>query len=342
MVVHPEVGKWLIGLGEKLFGFTPLGWRVVPAIDRHAADPGDDPVRTPPHRLDAARLRRRADPELRRPRVRAVAAGPARHLRGVLPALRGALPGPRPRLVPRPAGRPGPRSGPTTTAGGRCEALLFRPWLLVSGICWGLACGSKWEAIYPLAAFGILVVAWCAGARRSFGVSFAGPKSLLADGVPAFVHLVLVGLVVYVATWTGWLMHSSPVRRVPLRHAVHPLRLRRLGLRQEHHLRQLQALADRRPAGQARPPRPRPGSRVAVVLPPRRLRLPHPLPQRLHPHLRLAAARLAAAQPPGRRRRPDRHQARHRRLRRPAEQRLPAAGAPARHARACGGPGCWR
>ena len=32
MVVHPEVGKWLIGLGEKTFGFTPLGWRVVPAI----------------------------------------------------------------------------------------------------------------------------------------------------------------------------------------------------------------------------------------------------------------------------------------------------------------------
>jgi len=32
MVVHPEVGKWLIGLGEKVFGFTPLGWRVVPAI----------------------------------------------------------------------------------------------------------------------------------------------------------------------------------------------------------------------------------------------------------------------------------------------------------------------
>ena len=28
----PEVGKWLIWIGEKLFGFSPLGWRVVPAI----------------------------------------------------------------------------------------------------------------------------------------------------------------------------------------------------------------------------------------------------------------------------------------------------------------------
>jgi hypothetical protein len=37
MVVHPEVGKWLIGLGEKTFGFTPLGWRVVPAVRRDPA-----------------------------------------------------------------------------------------------------------------------------------------------------------------------------------------------------------------------------------------------------------------------------------------------------------------
>ena len=32
MVVHPEVGKWLIGLGESAFGMTPFGWRVASAI----------------------------------------------------------------------------------------------------------------------------------------------------------------------------------------------------------------------------------------------------------------------------------------------------------------------
>ena len=126
---------------------------------------------------------------------------------------------------------------------GPVRALLFRPWLLVSGICWGLACGSKWEAVYPLAAFGVLVVAWCAGARKSFGVSWSGPKALVADGLPAFVHLVLVGFVVYVATWTGWLMHSSQYARVPRGQPVHPLRLRRVRLREEHQIRQLPALA---------------------------------------------------------------------------------------------------
>ena len=32
MVVHPEVGKWLIALGEQTFGMTPFGWRVSAAV----------------------------------------------------------------------------------------------------------------------------------------------------------------------------------------------------------------------------------------------------------------------------------------------------------------------
>ena len=28
MIVHPEVGKWLIALGEKAFGMDPFGWRI--------------------------------------------------------------------------------------------------------------------------------------------------------------------------------------------------------------------------------------------------------------------------------------------------------------------------
>ena len=32
MIVHPEVGKWLIGLGERLVGMDPTGWRVSSAV----------------------------------------------------------------------------------------------------------------------------------------------------------------------------------------------------------------------------------------------------------------------------------------------------------------------
>jgi dolichyl-phosphate-mannose--protein O-mannosyl transferase len=88
------------------------------------------------------------------------------------------------------------------------QRVLFRPWLLAGGLCWGLALGSKWEAIYPLAAFGLLCWLWSAGARRSFGVRWPLLRSAAADGIPAFVHLVVVAFVVYVATWTGWMMHA--------------------------------------------------------------------------------------------------------------------------------------
>jgi dolichyl-phosphate-mannose--protein O-mannosyl transferase len=208
MVVHPEVGKWLIGLGEKLFGFTPLGWRVVPAVIGALLI------------LVMIRFARR----LTGSTLLGCVAGLILSFDGlefVLSRLalldifvafvtlcavhclvldRDWYRARMARLVPDQV--QGDGWGPV-------RALLFRPWLLMSGVCWGLACGSKWEAIYPLAAFGLLVVAWCAGARRSFGVSFAGLKSLLADGVPAFAHLVLVGMVVYMATWTGWRMQSS-------------------------------------------------------------------------------------------------------------------------------------
>ncbi len=32
MIVHPEVGKYLIGLGEAVFGLDPFGWRVASAV----------------------------------------------------------------------------------------------------------------------------------------------------------------------------------------------------------------------------------------------------------------------------------------------------------------------
>ena len=31
-VAHPPLGKWMIGLGEQLFGMTPFGWRFAGAV----------------------------------------------------------------------------------------------------------------------------------------------------------------------------------------------------------------------------------------------------------------------------------------------------------------------
>ena len=105
MVVHPEAGKWLIALGEKAFGMDPFGWRVAAAVV------GSLMV------LVMCRLARRMTGStalglvaglllsLDGLAVRAVPAGAARHLPGLLHPLRGRLPGRRPRLVPRQDGR---------------------------------------------------------------------------------------------------------------------------------------------------------------------------------------------------------------------------------------------
>ena len=98
--------------------------------------------------------------------------------------LRRALPGRRPRLVR--AGWPTASADTGRDAGcGPVRALLLRPWLLAAGVSFGLACGTKWAALYPLAAFGLLVVAL---ERRAPGGRSASAgrvlRSLLVDGVP--------------------------------------------------------------------------------------------------------------------------------------------------------------
>ena len=103
------------------------------------------------------------------------------------------------------------------------RGLLYRPWLLWSGVFWGLAVGTKWTALFPMAAFGVMVWVWSAGARRSFGVRHSLPRSAVADGIPAFVSVVLLAGIVYTATWTGWLRARQRVRGRLLLDAVHPL-----------------------------------------------------------------------------------------------------------------------
>jgi dolichyl-phosphate-mannose-protein mannosyltransferase len=44
-IVHPPLGKWLIALGEELFGYTSLGWRFrrrSPARSASSSSPGSD------------------------------------------------------------------------------------------------------------------------------------------------------------------------------------------------------------------------------------------------------------------------------------------------------------
>ena len=162
---------------------------------RLADGAGDVPAGPPADRLDRAGLRRRAAAELRRPAVRAVPAGAARHLPGVLHALRRSLPRRRPGLVPRPAGPAGARTrSPTPASGARCGRLLFRPVAAGRRRLLGAGARHQVEAVYPLrrSACWSGCGAPAPGARSASAGRCCG--RCVADGVPAFVHLVLVGV----------------------------------------------------------------------------------------------------------------------------------------------------
>ncbi|CAN5695216.1 phospholipid carrier-dependent glycosyltransferase [soil metagenome] len=210
MIVHPEVGKWLIALGEKSFGMDPFGWRIASAVI------GSLMV------LVMVRLTRR----LTGSTMLGLVAGLLLAFDGlhfVLSRLAlldiflaffllcavACVVNDRDWHRARLARLVDPDAPPGPAQWGPVRGVLFRPWLLLAGVCFGLAIGTKWTAVYPLAAFGVLVWVWSAGARKSFGVRWSLVRGALADGLPAFFQLVLVAFVVYVASWTGWLIHAD-------------------------------------------------------------------------------------------------------------------------------------
>ena len=213
MIVHPEVGKWLIAGGEHFFGMDPFGWRIASAVV------GSLMI------LVMIRLARRLTGstalgciaglllcfdglQFVLSRLALLDIFVAFFLLCAVAALvndRDWFRAKMARLSPEPVA--------DERGFGPVRGLLFRPWLLTAGICFGLAVGTKWTALYPMAAFGLLAWAWSWGARRSFGVRWPVLKSALADGVPAFLQIVVVAFLVYVATWTGWLLHAHDYER---------------------------------------------------------------------------------------------------------------------------------
>jgi dolichyl-phosphate-mannose-protein mannosyltransferase len=210
MIVHPEVGKWLIGFGEHLFGMDPAGWRVAPAVA------GTLMV------MVMVRLGRR----LTGSTLLGVVAGLLLCFDGLefvlsrmalldifvaffLLCAVSCLVADRDWGRLRMARLVAPGGGSTAAGWGPVRGLVWRPWRLSAGLMFGLACGSKWNAVYPLVAFALMVWFWDSGARRAIGVHRPALKSLLVDAVPAFGYLVVVAFVVYLLSWTGWLIHAS-------------------------------------------------------------------------------------------------------------------------------------
>ncbi|MDO5675958.1 MAG: phospholipid carrier-dependent glycosyltransferase [Propionibacteriaceae bacterium] len=203
-VVHPPLGKVLISWGEAMFGMAPLGWRFMSVVF------GALMV------LFVIRLARR----LSRSTLVGAIAGllltfdglafvmsrlalldifQATLAVGAISALVADRDWFRHRLAAY------LRKHNLDDLGGRFgPLLLLRPWRITAGILFGLSCAVKWNTLYLLAVFGILVVFWDLGARQLAGAGRRKWLSPLIDAPAAFLQLVVLAVPVYIATWWGW------------------------------------------------------------------------------------------------------------------------------------------
>jgi dolichyl-phosphate-mannose--protein O-mannosyl transferase len=204
-IVHPEVGKWLIAGGEHLFGMNSFGWRfsslvfgtllilVVIRMVRRVS-------RSTLIGCLAGILLTFDGLEFVMSRTALLDIFMAFFVVAAVACLAGDRDWFRNRLADHIV-----RSGQPDLGGRFGPWLLVRPWRIAAGLCFGLALGSKWNALYILAAFALLSLAWDIGARRLAGAGWTANGSLLIDGIPAFVSLIVLSAAVYVSTWASWL-----------------------------------------------------------------------------------------------------------------------------------------
>ncbi len=82
--------------------------------------------------------------------------------------------------------------------------LWNRPWVIAAGAAAGAATAVKWSGVWVLAAIGVYLVVTDALERRRLGIA-AWPTDAVRQGAASFVLLVPVALLVYLTSWTGWL-----------------------------------------------------------------------------------------------------------------------------------------
>ncbi|MGW1027281.1 dolichyl-phosphate-mannose--protein mannosyltransferase [Streptomyces sp. NPDC002577] len=212
-VVHPPVGKYVIGVGEWLFGFNPFGWRFMTALL------GTLSV------LLLCRIGRR----LFRSTFLGCLAGALMAVDGlhfvmsrtalldqvlmffVLAAF-GCLVVDRDKARERLAAalpvdadgrvRPDADTGDNTRLG-------WRPWRWAAGLMLGLAIGTKWNGLYILAAFCVMAVVWDVGSRKVAGARHPYLAVLKYDLGIAFLATVPVAIATYVVSWTGWILSPT-------------------------------------------------------------------------------------------------------------------------------------
>jgi dolichyl-phosphate-mannose-protein mannosyltransferase len=90
-------------------------------------------------------------------------------------------------------------------------------WRLAAGVLLGCACAVKWSGVYFVPAFALLVIFWEVGVRRSAGVRHPWRDALL-DELPWLLLAGVLMVATYVATWSGWLLSDDGYYRLASRY----------------------------------------------------------------------------------------------------------------------------
>lgn len=89
------------------------------------------------------------------------------------------------------------------------QLIWFRPWLIATGLALGAATAVKWSGLYFLAAFGLYVVISEAVARKAAGQKDWLTAGFIKQGAAAFLQMVPAVFLVYLISWTGWILGSD-------------------------------------------------------------------------------------------------------------------------------------
>jgi dolichyl-phosphate-mannose-protein mannosyltransferase len=211
LIVHPPLGKQLIALGEWVFGYDPVGWRIA------AASAGVVAV------LLVIRVARR----LTRSTLLGGVAGVLLICDGLshVQARMGMLDTFQATFVLAAfatlvCDRDDVRARlAVVVSEGRVLDSVWGPrfgvrwWRFATGVLLGLGCAVKWSTVYWVFAFGVLMIIWDYTGRRAAGVQRPVRGTLRRDLGYGLWAIGLVPVLVYLSAWWDWFRDESAIDR---------------------------------------------------------------------------------------------------------------------------------
>lgn len=198
-VVHPPFGKWVIALGEQLFGWNPFGWRFMMAVLG----------------VGAVVLIHRVALRLFQHNLTAFLAAFFMAIDGMaIVHSRTALLDQTLMFLTLAAfvAVVMDRDYMKARLSQQQNVGLRRPWIYVASVLLAFACATKWSGVWFVIALGLVVVFFEIRTRINLGLT--NPVRNAAQSALKILPIVVVILFsVYISTWIGWINSDAAYNR---------------------------------------------------------------------------------------------------------------------------------